>query len=239
MPEEGNGQRGTRRPPLTPERAPARTGAVSAQQAFEHLMRDLVAPTLHDLGFKGAGPRIFRYRSGDYGAAVTTQKSTASNREQVRFWVHLTAAYLPTNSTYWTTPLHALIPANTSFTSWTIRADAPAEPVAENLLSVFLDNGWPAIQAALDSPGYPPDPAATWARTFPAEPAAGSPPQVEHTRPFRPSGRRNDHLLAELGHPDATVRTGAAAEIGARALRHPQAIPTLLDHLEHDPRRSG
>ena len=209
-------------------------GRWTAQDAFEHLMRDMIAPKLRDLGFRGTGSRVFRYRSGDYGAAVTTQKSRYSTAEEVRFWVHLSAAYLPTSSTYWTAQLHALIPGNTTFTTWAIRADAPAEPVAEHLLSIFVDYGWPAIQAALDSPGYPPDPAMAWPRTFPREPASGS-AASQQNRMVRLTGRRGDGLVADLSHPDELVRVGATGEIGAAMPRRRRAVPTLLRNLEHDP----
>lgn len=38
------------------------------------------------------------------------------------------------------------------------------------MLRVFRIYGWPAIQAALDSPGYPRDRTVQWPRTFPEIP---------------------------------------------------------------------
>ena len=42
---------------------------------------------------------------------------------------------------------------------WSIEAGAEGGPVASHALQAFRGYGWPAIQAALDNPGYPPDPA--------------------------------------------------------------------------------
>src|SRR5215470_3991926 len=63
-----------------------------------------------------------------------------------------------------------LAPSPEPLIGWALEAGEPAEPVASEVLRVFHGYGWPAIQAALDNPGYPRDPAVRWARTFPKIP---------------------------------------------------------------------
>src|SRR5215472_2036128 len=161
-------------------RKPRAAGETTAQAVFTHLMRDLVAPAMRELGFTGTGSRGFAYRSGDYEGGFWTQKSRHSTREEVYFWVHLIAVHVPTNSPYWENQLHALIPGDDHLSQWTVRADSPAEPVADHLLNVFRHYGWPAILAALDSPGYPPDPQTVWPRSFTPQP---SPAELGSTSP--------------------------------------------------------
>jgi HEAT repeats/Domain of unknown function (DUF4304) len=230
---------GGRAPASSGDRRGPTAGAspVTAQAAFDRLMRDLVAPALHDLGFTGKGPRWFAYRSGDYEATFSTQKSRYSTKEEVEFWVHLTAVHLPTKSVYWAMQLHTLVPG--SFSRWTVRADSPAEPAAEHLLGVFRHYGWPAIQAALDSPGYPPDPGATWPRAFAPEPGpaargATGPNLGPLTWPLRRTGER-DNLFADISDPDEHVRAGAVSDLGISASEDARAVPALLNRLQHDP----
>ena len=218
----------------------AAADAPTAQQAFAHLMRDLIAPALRELGFKGSVTRGFFLTSGDYGGGFSTQKSVHSTKDEVLFWVHLTAFHRPTNSVYWDTQLHALIPGNESFMHWTVRADEPAEPVGDHLLRLFRSYGWPAIQAALDSPGYPPDPSATWVRSFDPEPnpaaqGASGPSLGPLTWLVHRATHQDDDVFAELADSDEMVRMEAAMVIGSDELHNDRAIPALLNRLEFDP----
>jgi hypothetical protein len=217
----------------TSHRTPA-SGTATAQDEFAAMMRDLIAPALRELGFKGTVSRWFWYRRGDYEGTFSTQKSRLSTSQEISFWVHLTAAHVPTDSVYWTTQLHALIPGNRD-SSWQVTAGRPAGPVADRVLTAFRSYGWPAIQAALDSPGYPPDPAARWARTFPpaAHPATGYQPPM--ARELRQSGDLTGARLAELDSADPADRASAARYVGLAGLGDPRIVPALLDHLAHDP----
>lgn len=218
---------------------PADTGAITAQVAFDRMMRSLIAPGLHELGFTGTGSRWLTCRHGDYEALFSTQKSRYSTRHEVQFWVHLTGVHVPTNSVYWTAQLAGLMPGETHPSRWTVRADSPVDAVAEHLLSAFRGYGWPAIQAALDSPGYPPDPAVTWPRAFPPQP---TPAALGDTGPnlggltwaLRRTGQRDD-LFRDLGDADERVRSGAVADIGRAADSDPAVVAALLSRLEHDP----
>jgi hypothetical protein len=217
-------------------------GVPTAQQAFAHMMRNLIAPALRDLGFKGSPTRGFSFANGDYVGDFWTQKSRYSTKAEVVFWVHLSAAHQRTNSVYWTTQLHALIPGNDSFGRWTLRADEQVEPVADHLLGVFRSYGWPAIQAAVDSPGYPPDPGITWARSFPAEPSpagrGASGPNLGPLTWLVHRATHQDDVFAELADSDEIVRMDAALEIGLTALGDARAVPALLNRLEFDPSAS-
>ncbi len=219
-------------------RRPA-AGQPTAQTVFDRMMRELVAPALHELGFTGKGPRWFSYRDGDYTGSFGTQKSRYSTREAVQFWVHLGAAHEPTSSLYWNMQLLALLPGDENRHQWTVRADSPAEPVAADLLDAFRRYGWPAIQAAVDSPGYPPDPAVTWPRSFapsasPAALGADGPNLGPLTWPLRRTGQRDD-LLDDISDPDEIVRFGAVGDLGLAADRDPGVVAVLLSRLEHDP----
>ena len=216
----------------------ATAGQPTAQAAFDRMMRELVGPALRELGFTGQGPRWFSYRSGDYTGSFGTQKSRYSTREAVDFWVHLGAAHEPTRSSYWNMELLALLPGDENRHRWTVRSDSPAEPVAADLLDAFRRYGWPAIQAAVDSPGYPPDPAVTWPRSFgpapsPAALGADGPNLGPLTWPLRRTGQLGD-LLDDISDPDEIVRFGAVGDLGLAADRDPGVVAVLLSRLEHD-----
>jgi len=100
--------------------------------------------------------RGFRIAHGDYAGYVETQNSVGSTRTEVWFWVHLMACHEPTNAVFWSQELHWLIPGGRAVGGWAIKVDSPPKPVAEAVLSGFRRYGWPAMQAAMDSPGFPP-----------------------------------------------------------------------------------
>ncbi len=201
-------------------------------------MRQQIAPALRELGFKGTS-RSFDYQRGDYLGGMWTQKSVHSTKDRVNFTVHLGAIHAPTNAMYWTHSLLGLIPGNQD-AWWTVRADGPVQPVAAKFLAAVRSYGWPAILAALDDPGFPPDPADRWARTFPPVPSAA----VQQHAPqdlgpdawvLQPVGRDSDGLFAELADQDHTIRFTAVELIAQTAMDDPRALPALLNRLEHDP----
>jgi hypothetical protein len=170
-------------------------------------MCEVLAPAFHKLGFKGKGPAIFRCRQEPYEAVVSTRKSGASTRQAVIFWVDLAAVHLPTRSEYWASNLQVLIPNFDLSTRYTVRADSSVEALAAEVLKTFSDYGWPALQAALDSPGYPPDPEIEWPRTF---------------------GSVQDQAWVLHG-PDDVI------ELGLRAAADPAARAELIARVQHDP----
>jgi len=203
------------------------------------MMRDLVTPALRELGFRGSWSRALWYQDGDYAGTVWTQKSVHSSKDRVNFTVHLSAAHVPTNAVYWTSNLLGLIPGNEE-TWWTVSAGGPADTVAARVLGAFRSYGWPAILAALDEPGFPPDPAVRWARTFPPAPSSADRQhtQADHRPPawvLHPAGRDSDSLFAELADEDHLTRFTAVELISDTAIDDPRAVPALLDRLERDP----
>ena len=243
----GNGTAGSSssRSGLGPGRAatPAPAGAPaarqSAQDVFRQMMRDLVTPALRELGFRGSWSRALWYQDGDYAGTVWTQKSVHSSKDWVNFTVHLSAAHVLTNAVYWTSSLLGLIPGNED-SWWTVSAGVPADTVAARVLGAFRSYGWPAILAALDEPGFPPDPAVRWARTFPPAPSSAD---RQHTRAdhrppawvLQPASRDSDSLFAELADEDYITRYTAVELISDTAIDDPRAVPALLDRLERDP----
>jgi HEAT repeat protein len=105
-------------------------------------------------------------------------------------------------------------PGPEPLTGWALEAGEPVEPVASEVLRIFFSHGWPAIQAALDNPGYPRDPAVRWARTFPKIPRG---PRFDDEVA---AGRRSSRALDEAR---------------AQADKDPRAFQAVLTLLETDP----
>ena len=227
--------------PSSPDRERGRrgkappAGAPTAQDGFKRLMRDYIGPALRDLGFRGSASRGFVITNGDYSGSFTTQKNRYSTKQQVDFWVHLGAGYDPTSIGYWQGSL-----AGNGEETWTVRAGEPVEPVAEKILGAFHATGLPAILAALDSPGYPPEPDIRWARTFPHEDSDAASHTARRTLEpiaalLRPAGRDHDGQFANLADGDPGTRWLAVQIIGHEAADDPRALPALLNRLEYDP----
>src|SRR5262249_19835727 len=188
-----------------------------------------------DLGFREQASRGFGTTNGDYSGSFTTQKNRYSTKQQVDFWVHLGAGYDPTSIGYWQGSL-----AGNGEETWTVRAGEPVEPVAEKILGAFHATGLPAILAARDSPGYPPEPDIRWARTFPHEDSDAASHTARRTLEpiaalLRPAGRDHDGQFANLADGDPGTRWLAVQIIGHEAADDPRALPALLNRLEYDP----
>jgi hypothetical protein len=185
----------------------------TAQDAYRLMLRRHIAPALRDLGFR-RGPSLgaFRCETATHAAEVRFRKSRGSTRQEVDFWVDMHASDIKTEWVYWDWELRSLAPELLDL--WIIRAGGPVEPVASEVLRVFRSYGWPAIQAALDNPGYPQDPTVRWLRTFPKI----------------PRGPRFDDEVA------AEQRSRAELEqVMERADSDPHAFQGLLARLETDP----
>jgi hypothetical protein len=143
--------------------------AATAQEAYRRMLREYVAPAMRELGFR-RGPSLgaFRLETAAHACEVRFIKWRGSTTQEVRFWADLHASALKTEFVYWKWQLHSL--AHEPLIGWMLEAGEPVEPVASDVLRVFRGYGWPAIQAALDNPGYPRDPSVQWARTFPKIP---------------------------------------------------------------------
>jgi hypothetical protein len=202
--------------------------AGTAQDAYRQMLREYIAPALRELGFK-RGPSLgaFRYQTATHAAEVRFRKSRYSTRQEVDFWVDLHASWIKTEWVYWGWTLDALAPEPLS--RWEVTAAAPVEPVASEVLRVFRSYGWPAIQAVLDNPGYPRDPAIRWPRTFPKRPRGRFPDEPEADRQAQEEleqimvragtdSRAFQALLTRLEtDPDPSIRQGAAWYLLRRA----------------------
>jgi HEAT repeats len=143
--------------------------AATAQEAYRQMLREYIAPALQELGFRrGPSPGAFRHETATHAGEVRFRKSRGSTTQEVHFWADLHTSDLKTEFVYWKWQLHSLAPE--PLIGWTLEAGEPVEPVASEVLRIFHSYGWPAIQAALDNPGYPRDPTVQWARTFPKIP---------------------------------------------------------------------
>ncbi len=152
------------------------------------------------------------------------------------FAVNLSAWHAPSEAVYWNRQLHGLIPGNRQGW-WVISDPRSADSVGETLLAAFHGYGWPAMLAALDNPGFPPDPDAQWNRTFPLPPGADGRARERRDAPWftRATGSQHDALFADIANEDLVDRFSALQVIGSDALDDPRAIPALLNSLEHDP----
>jgi hypothetical protein len=134
--------------------------------------------------------------------------------------------------------LLGLIPGNQD-SWWTVLADSSVEPVAAKFLAAVRSYGLPAIWAALDEPGFPPDQAIRWARTFPpGSSALGLPTPADRGTAswvLEAAACGDDKLFAGLADRDPTSRLMSVELIADRAMDDPRAIPALLNLLEHDP----
>ena len=135
-------------------------------------------------------------------------------RQQVDFWVLLHATEIESEQAYWDRSLDDLARHWGHSGNWTIHAGNTIEPVAGEVVHSLRSYAWPAIQAALDNPGYPPDRSTRWARTFPKI----------------PRGPRFDDEAAA-----AERSRGEAADLVLRAASDPGALQALLARLETEP----
>jgi hypothetical protein len=151
------------------------------------MLRRYIAPALRELGFR-RGPSLgaFRYETTAHAAEVRFIKSRHSTRQEVDCWVDLHATDLKTEWVYWDWTLRSLGPEPLG--PLEVRAGVAVGPVASEVLRVFRGYGWPAIQVALDNPGYPRDPAFRWPRTFPKRPrVAARPSQTTYPASANPA----------------------------------------------------
>jgi hypothetical protein len=212
----------------------------TAQDLYRYLMRDLVGPGLREIGFIRSYARGFQVASGEYAGFFQTQKSVGSTRTEVWFSVHLLASHVPSRAVYWAKELQWLVPEIPN-SGWTVEVGSPPEPVAESVLNGFRRYGWPAMRAAMDAPGFPPDPWANWARTFPrldvTDLGYGPADLGEIAWVLRPTGEPADQWFAMLGGESARGRIDGLRLIAEEAADDPRRRIALFDRRERDPSR--
>ena len=162
----------------------------TAQDAYRLILRVYIAPALRELGFRrGPSTGAFRYETVTHAAEVRFRKSRGSTRQEVSFWADIHTSDIKTEWVYWSRDLHSLASGLGELVRrWEVSSGGPVEPVASEVLRVFGSYGWPAIQAALDNPGYPKDPAVRWPRTFPKIPGGRLVVALQGQRGTQPPG---------------------------------------------------
>jgi len=209
----------------------------TAQDLFKQLMRDLVTPQMRAMGFSGGYTRSFWIRHGDYSSHLYTQRNRYSTKTETDFWIHLDAFHEPTGRCYWSKELHWLVPG---MHHWDIEAGKPIEPVADSLLDAIRRYGLPAMQAAMDSPGYPPDPGREWPRSFPrpGDDVGDGPPDLgEIAWTQRPLNQEADQWLPLLASESTADRMEALRNLLPLEKADPRASAALSDRQDRDPSR--
>lgn len=153
--------------------------------------------------------------------------------------MHLNASHAPTGRVYWEKELHWLDPGVTAG-GWTVEVGRPLEEAADSLLKSIRSYGLPAMQAAMDSPGYPPDPQAEWPRAFPppgGQVADGPPDLGEIAWILRPLGQEADQWLPMLASASADDRIEALHKVSSLEDTDPRCRTALLERQVNDPSR--
>jgi hypothetical protein len=185
----------------------------TAQEAYRLMLHEFIAPALRELGFRRPSPNTFRCATATHAAEVGFGKSRHSTRREVTFSVVLVAYDIGTDRLYWDQTLNGLAHR---ISDWRIKAEAPVKPVADSFLRAFRGYGWPAIQAALDNPGYPPDPGMRWARAFStASPEGRAAMWRARSGLYQPWRRNDPFVLLDIleNHPEAGERESAARRL--------------------------
>jgi hypothetical protein len=138
---------------------------VTAQESFATLMRQHVAPAMRDLGLKGSGG-VFTLPDAEHWASIGFQRSTYSDRHEIRFTVNLTAGskavwqearaartYLPErpapNTFYgsfiWQSRIGQLLPGGQD-KWWSVGPQTALEALALDVAAAIRDYGIPALR---------------------------------------------------------------------------------------------
>jgi hypothetical protein len=217
----------------------------AAKSLYLQMMAQIIAPQLADLGFAHRSGE-FRHRSGEYLATVKPRGMNRNLPGEYMFDVAVGVSFVPAGPAwFWRSRLATLaLRANTSSRReggmWTVRAGLPVEPVAQDLLMMISSYGWPAIQVLLEDPGYPPDPARQWPRSFPpvkgrAAWAAVRRDQESAYSRVGPGNPGFDLMLSFLGSPEPGDRASVISELTSLAADDPRTPVGLLNRLVADP----
>lgn len=196
-------------------------------QAYDHMMRDQVAPQLRGAGFTGS-LRAFTIRRGAAHGSVKWQKDGRAVRAGM---LRVTA-----NIKYWCGGgrIAELMPAPTLDTWWELRDGQNPEVIGQALITTILRYALPAILAGLEEPDEVTDPRMYGAQAHGPghDPdGGGSDRRAEYVQP---RGTQSDHAFASFTSNQPRDRLDAAYAT-ARAPDDPRTIPALIDRLEHDP----
>jgi hypothetical protein len=202
----------------------------TAQEEFSRFFRDDIAPAIRALGFKGSGLH-FKVNDGDYVGQLDFQKSRWNVKSVVEFTASLGAAHAPSKRGYWSSRLGHLMP-DLDDTWWILPAGSATQELFDDLMDAIRSFGTPALQIALDAPGYPPNPSEHRPRSFDADGPASKrwtkAWQLFHTAPQDPLLRLS--LLDLLETEPSEHARGTAAEMLAFVGGEP--LPAVAEALE-------
>jgi Domain of unknown function (DUF4304) len=138
---------------------------MTAQEAFTTMVKEQIAPSLRELGFKGSGQR-FTLPDEKLWAQIGLQKFSWSDPDAVEFTANvpvvrrdvweqerLRSPHLPKQpapnifyGTYaWQTRIGNLLPERDE-KRWRVEPDRPTEPVAEEFVAAIREYALPAMR---------------------------------------------------------------------------------------------
>jgi hypothetical protein len=138
---------------------------VTAQEAFNVMVKQQIAPALRELGFKGSGQR-FTLPNEEHYALVGLQKFSWSDCDEVEFTANVTVAERgvweaerrqgrnlpkqPSASIFygtfvWQRRIGSLAPGGEE-RKWRVSPDRPTDAVAEDFVATIRDHGLPAMR---------------------------------------------------------------------------------------------
>jgi hypothetical protein len=157
---------------LSERRLRQNSSVPTAQETFSRMLRELVAPALRDLGFKGSG-QVFELPAEGAWALLGFQKSVGSHKGEVKFTINLVVAqkekwaaarqerpYLPVrpsaNAKYgsyaWCQRIGSVHPRRKDHW-WRLSADSDGRALAHEVVDWIARYALPAFRVHLsDSP---------------------------------------------------------------------------------------
>lgn len=143
------------------------SGAETAQQTFDRLLRTGVAPVLRGLGLKGSG-RHFHLDRGQLNLGwVSFQGGKYNSRVVVDFTINLTVARTLSGLQHWRKRIGSFFP-DVEDTWWRVPAGADTDDLLADLVDSISDHGLVALVAAMDEVEHPPDPPRPLRRPLPS-----------------------------------------------------------------------
>jgi hypothetical protein len=194
-------------------------------EAYNQMMRQVIAPVLCQIGFRGT-VRRFKYGSRSQFGVLDWQKDGRGARAQRLFFT--------ANVNYWcgADRIGFLMPVPAHDTWWEIRGGLPYDSVAESVIAAVRRYALPAIQAGLEDPRRL-NADMHWGTGYLADPDDGG---ADASSFFvQPEGTSYDEQFAWFTSAMPYMRLDAAEIVTDCAASDPRTVPALVDRLRHDP----
>jgi hypothetical protein len=205
-------------------------GAETAQQSYEKLLRDGVAPRLREIGLRGSG-KLFHFDDGDKRGFVSFRSFRYNTKAIVEFSAEVSATYKPTGVCLWSSSLGWLLP-ELDYGYWVLPVEAETDELVEDLVGAVRDYGLVALAAAVDQ--YPPPPNQLWPRVF-YRPAALSRRGFTFEEMFKRYPSTVEEAFAAADGPDLDKQQGAVDFLYHVAPRDPRFAPLVVALLGQVP----